>query len=71
MKKKIYFTDIIRRLEVYIHEPVGRKGFKTLLYGWRMKNGFSVHHFDGRDYMTEMEIQSFSRYAGYDLSREP
>ena len=70
MIKKYYFTDIIRRLEVAIHCDVGEKGFKILLYGWRVRFGFSVHHFDARDYMTETEIQSFSRYAGYDLSKD-
>ena len=71
MNKKYYFTDIIRRLEVYIHCPVGSHGFKILLYGWRMKFGIPVYNFYGRDYMNESEIRSFSRYAGYDLSKDP
>ena len=71
MRNKYYFTDIVRRLEVYIHCPVGYKGFKILLYGWRVKSGLSIHHFDARDYMTETEVRSFSQYAGYDLTKEP
>ena len=70
MKQKYYFSDIIRRLEVAIHCDVGEQGFKILLYGWRKKNGYSVHHFDAREYMTEAEMQSFSHYAGYDLSKD-
>ncbi len=70
MTKKYLFTDIIRRLEVAIHCDVGEKGFKILLYGWRMKFGIPVYNFYGRDYMNETEIASFSRYAGYDLSRD-
>ena len=70
MTKKYLFTDIIRRLEVAIHCDVGEKGFKILLYGWRMKLGIQVYNFYGRDYMNETEKASFSRYAGYDLSRD-
>ena len=71
MIRKYPFTDIIRRLEVTIHCDVGEKGFKTLLYGWRMKFGIPVYNFYGRNYMNEAEITSFSRYAGYDLSKDP
>ena len=70
MRKKYYFSDIIRRLEVAIHSDVGEQGFKILLYGWRMKMGIPVYNFYGRDYMNEVEIRSFSRYAGYDLSQD-
>ena len=70
MKQKYYFTDIIRRLEVAIHCDVGEKGFKILLYGWRVRCRIPVYNFYGRDYMNETEIRSFSRYAGYDLSRD-
>ena len=70
MRNKHYFSDIIRRLEIAIHCDVGEKGFKILLYGWRMKMGIPVYNFYGRDYMNDSEIASFSRYAGYDLSRD-
>jgi hypothetical protein len=69
--EKYYFTDIIRRLEQYIHCDVGAAGFKTLLYGWRIFHGIPVYNFYGRDYMNEKEILSFSKYAGYDLSKDP
>jgi len=40
MKKKYYFTDIIRRLETLLQWEVGMQGFKILLYGWRIKQPF-------------------------------
>ncbi len=40
MKKKYYFTDIIRRLETLLRWEVGMAGFKILLYGWRIKQPF-------------------------------
>lgn len=70
MMTKYPSTDIIRRLEVAIRCDVGERGFKTLLYGWRMKYGIPVYNFYGRDYMNQTEMTSFSRYAGYDLSRD-
>ena len=71
MKKKYYFTDIIRRLEIRLQWQVGMAGFKILLYGWRIKHHFPEYHFYGRKYMNGTEILSFSEYAGYDLSKDP
>lgn len=71
MLKKYYFSDIIVRLNRYVRADVGYRGFRTLVYGWRIKHRLPVYTFYGRDYMNESEIHSFSEYAGYDLSREP
>jgi len=71
MKKKYYFTDIIRRLETLLQWEVGMQGFKILLYGWRIKHHFPEYQFYGRRYMNGTEILSFSEYAGYDLSKDP
>ena len=71
MKKKFYFTDIVRRLETLLHCDVGMQGFKIRLYGWRIKLHFPEYQFYGRNYMNGTEMLSFSEYAGYDLSRDP
>ncbi len=71
MTRKYYFTDVVKRLEQYIHCDVGLQGFKVLLYGWRMKCRLPEYIFCGRDYMNEAEIHSFSDYVGYDLSNDP
>ena len=70
MKKKFYFSDIVRRLETRLHCPVGMKGFRILLYGWRIKHRFPEYQFYGRKYMNGAEIVSFSEYAGYNLSED-
>lgn len=70
MIKKHYFSSVIRRLEQAIQSPVGERGFKILLYGWRVKHHLPVYLFYGREYMTDQEIHSFSDYAGYDLAKD-
>lgn len=71
MKKRFYYTDIIRRLEQYIHCDVGKEGFEILLYGWVRKHRFNRSTYSMRDYLSGAEIVSFSEYAGYDLSKDP
>lgn len=69
-------TTIAARLERAIHADVGIKGLKTLLYGWRMKYHFiSDYTFKNREkqsgeaYLTTPELHYFSKYCGYDLTR--
>ena len=70
MKKKYYFYSIMTCLEKAIQYPVEFRDLQILIYGWRVKHRLPVYHFYGRNYMTEPEIRSFSRYAGYDLSQD-
>ena len=70
MIKKYHFADIIRRLEKAVNSPVGKRGFRILLYGWRIKHHLPVYLFYGRDYLTDREMRSFSAYAGYDLMQD-
>ena len=69
MKRKFFYKDIIRRLEQLLHTTVGMEGFEILLYGWVHKHHFNRSKYSMRDYMTGAEIQSFSEYAGYDLTQ--
>ena len=73
--EKIPLTTLCARLERAIHCPVGMEGLKTLLYGWRCKYGrvTSVQlqmrrNKSGFQYLTLLEAQSLSAYAGYDLT---
>ncbi len=70
MKKKYYFYSIMTCLEKAIQYHVEFRDLQILIYGWRVKHRLPVYHFYGRNYMTEPEIRSFSRYAGYDLSQD-
>lgn len=76
-KDAITLTTLAARLERAIHADVGMKGLKTLLYGWRLNNGVIERHTlyvrkqnDGEPWLTLKEAQSFSKYAGYDLTKD-
>ena len=76
-KDAITFTQLAARLEKALHCDVGLKGLETLIYGWRIKTGiigYSTLHsrevLDGEKWLTLPEAYSFSRYAGYDLTRD-
>ena len=76
-KDAITLTTLAARLERAIHADVGMNGLKTLLYGWRVKYGIIQEHTlwsrkqeDGEPWLSLKEAQSFSRYAGYDLTKD-
>ena len=76
-KDAITLTTLAARLERAIHCDVGMNGLKTLLYGWRVKYGIIQDYtlwgrkkMDGEAWLTPKEAQSFSRYAGYDLTKD-
>lgn len=71
MKKRFYYTEIVRRLEAYIHAEVRKEGFEILLYGWIRKHHFNRSKYSMRNWLSGAEILSFSDYAGYDLTKEP
>lgn len=73
--EKIPLTTLCARLERAIHADVGMQGLKTLLYGWRCKYGRVTsaqlqmrRNACGFIYLTLSEVESFSAYAGYDLT---
>lgn len=75
--KKIPLTTLCARLERAIHADVGMKGLNILLYGWKMKYHLIQEYTlslrerqSGEAFLTAGELASFSRYAGYDLSRD-
>lgn len=76
-KDAITFETLCARLERAIHADVGMHGLEILLYGWITKHGRVNRHVlgmrkcnDGCFWLTPDEAQSFSQYAGYDLTKE-
>ena len=74
---KIPLTTVCARLERAIHADVGMRGLNILLYGWKMKYHLIQDHTfymrtqsSGEAFLTVAEARSFSRYAGYDLTRD-
>ena len=76
-KNAITFPTLIVRLERAIHHPCGKRGFQILMYGWISKYGKVSRqllnlrkHKDGEYWLSPDEAKHFSRYAGYDLTKE-
>ena len=76
-KNAVTFAQLTARLERAIHADVGLHGLNILLYGWIAKHGrCSRLQFadrkrkEGEPYLTLSEAQHFSRYAGYDLTKD-
>lgn len=76
-KNAITFAQLTARLERAIHCDVGLAGLNILLYGWITKHGrCSRLQFadrkrkSGEPYLTLGEAIHFSRYAGYDLTKD-
>ena len=76
-KNAVTFAQLTARLERAIHADVGLHGLNILLYGWIAKYGrCSRLQFadrkrkEGEPYLTLREAQHFSRYAGYDLTKD-
>ena len=76
---KIPLTTIAARLERAIHADIGEKGLNILIYGWRKHPRFhSVtdhvlcerEYKDGFRWLSASELESFSKYAQYDLSHD-
>ena len=77
MKKAITFAQLTARLERAIHCDVGLKGLNTLLYGWIRKHGRCSRaqlcmrkKADGEFWLSASEAEHFSKYAGYDLTKD-
>jgi hypothetical protein len=79
--EKISLTVIAGRLERAIHCDVGMKGLNILLCGWnnfRARHNYGCINFAARardtqgeeGYLFLDELVAFSRYAGYDLTKE-
>lgn len=75
--KAVTFAQLTARLERAIHCDVGLKGLNILLYGWITKHGrCSRSQFadrkrrEGEPYLTLREAEHFSKYAGYDLTKD-
>ena len=76
-KNAITFTTLCARLEKAIHADVGMHGLDILITGWiRMRNTVSRETLrqrkkaDGEPWLSYYEALSFSRYAGYDLTKK-
>ena len=73
----ITFETLCARLERAIHADVGMNGLDILIYGWIAKHGhvnrsvlYQRMKRDGCEWLSLPEAQSFSRYAGYDLTKD-
>ena len=76
-KDAVTFAQLTARLERAIHYPCGEYGFQILLYGWIAKYGrvsrgtLGQRHFqDGVFWLSLDEAIHFSKYAGYDLTKD-
>ena len=76
-KDAITFTQLAARLEKALHCDVGLEGLEILIYGWMKKRGrpsgstLSMREKqDGVKWLAADEAYSFSRYTGYDLTRD-
>ena len=76
-KNAITFETLCSRLERAIHADVGMNGLEILIYGWIAKYGHVSRTIlyqrsirDGCEWLSLPEAQSFSRYAGYDLTKD-
>ena len=76
-EEKIALTTLCARLERAIHADIGMQRLKTLLYGWKCKYGRVTNaqlqmrrNACGFIYLTSSEVESFSAYAGYDLTQD-
>ena len=75
-KDSITLTTLAARLERAIHTDVGMHGLKILLYGWKTKYGLISDHTltlrnqaDGEPWLSLSEAIHFSKYCGYDLTK--
>jgi len=73
----ITLTTLCARLERAIHADVCMRGLNTLLYGWARKKNWNINALfwtrekrDGEPWLSIEEVNSFSEYAGYDLSHD-
>ena len=72
---KIPLSLIARRLNDALNAEVGLKGLNTLLFGWIRKGHLSSatlrvrNKRDGYRWLSIHELESFSQYAGYDLTK--
>ena len=76
-KDAVTFAQLTARLERAIHADVGMQGLNILLCGWITKHGrCSRLQFadrkrkNGEPYLTLGEAIHFSRYVGYDLTKD-
>ena len=76
-KNAITFTTLCARLERAIRCDVGMHGLNILLYGWMQKKHYISREtlrqrkkVDGEPWLSFYEALSFSRYAGYDLTKD-
>ena len=76
-KDAVTFAQLTARLERAIHADCGKKGLDILLYGWITKYGKVTRPIlnlrkraDGEFWLSLGEAIHFSRYTGYDLTRD-
>ena len=76
-KNAVTFAQMTARLERAIHCDVGLRGLNILLYGWITKHGRCSraqlcmrNEHDGEFWLTPSEARHFSKYAGYDLTKD-
>lgn len=76
-KDAITFNTFCARLERAIRCDVGMHGLNILLYGWLQKRHTITRATfrqrkkdDGEPWLSRYEALSFSRYAGYDLTKD-
>ena len=76
-KNAVTFSQLCARLERAIHYPCGIYGLEVLMHGWIAKYGLISRntlrqraHLDGQRWLTLTEAIAFSKYAGYDLTKD-
>ncbi len=75
-KRKYSMAQLATNLEKAIQCDVGMRGLRILLYGWMKKTQLVNNKLlnerkrkKGVMFLTEKEANSFSKYAGYDLTK--
>ena len=79
-ENKISQDQLIRRLSKRMKYPIGVNHFAVLIHGWLKKKPDQAPDVstmrvrksrDGYLWFNPREVEDLSRYAGYDLTRDP
>ena len=72
MMQRISKTELSKRLDAALGQPVGIEGLNILLYGWKKFRKYGAKYCDAlkhREWMYSVEVVDLSEYAGYDLQK--
>ena len=72
MMQRISKEELVQRLETVLDYPVGERGLRILLYGWRKYRHYGdkyCHALEVREWLYCVEVADLSEYAQYDLTK--